>query len=264
MKKYIAEFIGTFALVFIGCAAYTLNLSTTGAQVIIPTALAFGMVIVAVFNSIYKVSGAHINPAVTLGAFAADRMKAVDTAAYIIAQFLGGLLGAFALYLIAISNSSFELIYGLGQNGYGDLSLGGYGIVPAILFELIASFLFVYIYLASTSKKGVKSSAGISIGLFYAAAVISGFLITGASLNPARSFGPGFIAGFANPAAWFQLPLFILAPAIAGLLAGLMFKFKVTHGKLKKKEYDEDDTKESEESTGSEFGEQDEIEVIEK
>ena len=276
MKKYIAELIGTFTLVFLGCGAFVFTLSATGALVVVISALTFGFALAGIYNGIAKISGAHINPAVTLGAFAADRMKAKDTVFYIIAQFIGGLLGALGIYLIAIGNSSYELSYGLGENGFGTLSLGNYSMISAIIFELIATFLFVYLFLGTTYKKNKKSSAAVTLGLFYAGAVMVGFLITGASLNPARSFGPGFIVGFANHEVWVQLPLFILVPAIAGLLAGLMFKFKVTHGKSKKKKdkYKETDEtyveevyveeEEISDTTGTEFGENDEIEVIEE
>lgn len=268
MKKYIAELIGTFAFVFIGCGAFVFNLRVAGASIILISALAFGFALAGIYSGISKISGAHINPAVTLGAFAADRMKAKDTVFYIVAQFLGGLLGALAVYLIAIGDVNYQLSYGLGQNGFDTQSLGGYGVVPAIIFELIATFFFVYIFLGSTNKKKNKQfSVGATLGLFYAGAVMVGFLITGSSLNPARSFGPGLIAGFSNSDIWIQLPLFILVPAIAGLLAGLMFKFNITHKKKKQKnikEVKETIITKEDDNSGIEFGEVDEIEIIEK
>lgn len=131
-------------------------------MVVIVSALTLGFVLAGVYNAISKVSRAHINPAVTLGAFAADRMKSTDTVFYIISQFLGGLLGALVVYLIAIGNENYQLIYGLGGNSFGSLSLGSYGIISAIIFELLPTFLFIYVFLGTTSKKKKNTSGAVT------------------------------------------------------------------------------------------------------
>lgn len=224
MKKYISELIGTFALVFLGSGAYILAGNSIGQ---FGVALVFGLAVVAVYGAIHRVSGAHINPAVTLGALVNGRISGLDSIYYIISQLLGSLLGALAVYALALGNLGYNLTYGLGQNGFGDASLGAYPWWAALVFELIATFLFVYIFLGATEKKKDRAVAGIAIGLFFAAAYMVGLQIGGASLNPARSFGPAVITGLgaSDKNALIQLPLFLLVPAIGGLLAGLAYKF---------------------------------------
>lgn len=227
MKKYISELIGTFTLVFIGSGTYVLAGNMVGQ---LGVALAYALAIIGIYSAFGRVSGAHINPAVTLGSLISKRISVLDSVYYIVAQLTGAILGAISVYIIAIGKAEYELGFGLGQNGIGENTLGAYSLSAAIIFELIATFLFVYIFLSATSSylKNVKCNrtrhnAGIGIGLFFGAAYIMGLQVSGASLNPARSFGPAFIVGFVEKSAWTDLWVFILFPIIGGLLAGLVY-----------------------------------------
>lgn len=227
MKKYISELIGTFTLVFIGSGTYVLAGNMVGQ---LGVALAYALAVIGIYSAFGRVSGAHINPAVTLGSLISKRITVLDSIYYIVAQLTGAVLGAISVYLIAIGKPEYELSFGLGQNGIGANTLGAYSLTAAIIFELIATFLFVYIFLSATSSylKNVncnrtRHNAGIGIGLFFGATYIMGLQVSGASLNPARSFGPAFIVGFVEKAAWTDLWVFILFPVIGGLLAGLVY-----------------------------------------
>ena len=227
MKKYIAELIGTFALVFIGSGTYILAGNMVGQ---LGVAVAYSLALIGIYSAFGRVSGAHINPAVTLGALVSKKISALDSIYYIVSQLVGAVLGALAVYLIALGKPEYELSFGLGQNGIGANTLGNYSLTAAIIFELIATFLFVYIFLSATSSylqnvqcNRTRHNAGIGIGFFFGAAYLMGLQVSGASLNPARSFGPAFIVGFVQKAAWTDLWVFILFPVIGGLLAGLVY-----------------------------------------
>ncbi len=227
MKKYISELIGTFALVFIGSGTYILAGNMVGQ---LGVAFAYGLAIIGIYSAIGRVSGGHINPAVTLGALVSKRITPIDSLFYIVAQLIGATLAAVSVWIIAVGNADYNLSFGLGQNGIGAHTLGNYSLGSAIIFELIATFLFVYIFLSATSSfinggKGrkIRHNAGLGIGLFFAAAYLMGLQVSGASLNPARSFGPAFIVGFVEKSAWTELWVFILFPVIGGLLAGLVY-----------------------------------------
>ncbi|MDD2371883.1 MAG: aquaporin [Firmicutes bacterium] len=242
MKKYISELIGTFALVFIGSGTYILAGNMVGQ---LGVAIAYGLAIIGIYSAIGRVSGGHINPAVTLGALVTKRITPIDSIFYIVAQFVGATLGAIAVWLIAIGNADYKLSYGLGQNGIGSHTLGSYTITSAIIFELIATFLFVYIFLSATSSflngaegKKTRHNAGLGIGVFFASAYLMGLQVSGASLNPARSFGPAFIVGFVERYAWQELWIFIVFPVIGGLLAGLVYN--LLHNKSDNDEIDVD------------------------
>lgn len=227
MKKYISELIGTFALVFIGSGTYILAGNMVGQ---LGVAIAYALVIIGVYSAIGRVSGGHINPAVTIGALVTKRISVMDSVYYIIAQLIGSVAGALSVYLIAIGKADYKLSYGLGQNGLVSHTLGNYSVVSAMIFELIATFLFVFIFLSATSSflnggegKKTRHNAGLGIGVFFGAAYMMGLQVSGASLNPARSFGPAFIAGFAQHAAWSDLWVFIVFPIIGAILAGLLY-----------------------------------------
>ena len=213
MKKYIAELFGTFVLVFIGCG--TVIFSDTG---VVGVALAFGLALMSMVYCIGPVSGAHVNPAVTLGVLTAGRMSLKDAIGYIIFQFIGATLGAAVLYYMVqgkINGYNIE-IGGLGQNGWGLNYGGGYDMIPAMIFEFIATFIFIKVILKVT--EGDLKIAGVVIGLTLAVLHILGLKITGVSVNPARSFGPAFFVG---GQAMAQLWMFLVVPSIAGILAGI-------------------------------------------
>lgn len=215
MKKYLAEMFGTFVLVFIGCGTVVFSAETVGHLGI---ALAFGLAVMAMAYTVGPISGAHVNPAVTLGVWSAGRISGKDAWGYIIFQFIGAILGAAVLLLIASDHlAGFDAaVDGLGQNGWG-LNYGdGYGITAALLFEFIATFIFVKVILKTTETS--SEVTGLIIGLTLAVIHILGLQITGVSVNPARSFGPAlFVGGQAISQVW----LFLVVPAVAGWLAGL-------------------------------------------
>ena len=215
-NKMVAEVIGTFILVFFGCGSAVFM----GAQIgMLGISLAFGLSIVAAAYSLGPVSGAHLNPAVSLGMVVSGRMNGAEFVRYAASQFLGATLAAFAIYVIASGTASFNLAEnGLGQNGYGAGYLGEYGWFSAFLFELLATFLFVTVILGATrAKNGAGAFAGLAIGLTLAAIHLVGINITGVSVNPARSFGPALFSG---GAALADLWLFFVAPLLGAALAG--------------------------------------------
>ncbi len=219
MNKAVAEFIGTFTLVFFGCGAAVIAGSVVGNLGI---AFAFGLAIVAMAYGIGPVSGCHVNPAVSLGALLAGRMSSGDFIQYVIAQCLGAIAGAAVLYMIASGKlAGFDIVkQGLGQNGWGPTYLGGYGLGAAFIFEVVATFLFVVVILGSTGTGAPSAMAGLAIGLTLTAIHIVGIQVTGVSVNPARSLGPALFVG---GSALSQLWLFIVAPAIGAAAAGFLF-----------------------------------------
>lgn len=221
MKKLVAEFIGTAALVFFGCGSAVLAGPEVGQLGI---AFAFGLAIVAMAYGIGPISGCHVNPAVSFGAFISGRMSANEMVMYWGAQFVGALAGAGILYLIASGKAGYEIgAHGLGSNGFGEGYLGGYSMTAALIFEIVATFLFVVVILGVTQKGSPSTLAGLAIGLTLVVIHIVGIQVTGVSVNPARSFGP---AAFAQGEALQQLWLFIVAPLAGAGLAGLLFRTK--------------------------------------
>ena len=223
MKKYISEFIGTFTLVLFGCGTAVVAGNQVG---VLGIAFAFGFALIAMAYGIGSISGCHINPAVSLGVFAAGRMGAKDLIGYIISQFLGGIVAAYVLMVLVKGQlGGYDLAAsGLGQNGWGVGYLGEYGFKAAVIFELVAAFLFVVVILGSTQEGAPTQLAGLAIGITLVAIHIFGIQITGVSVNPARSFGPAlFVGGKALSQVW----LFLIFPSLAGILAGLLFRIKL-------------------------------------
>lgn len=221
-KKLAAEFIGTFTLVLFGCGAVVLTGfggGSAGAVGQLGVAFAFGLAIVAMAYAIGPISGCHVNPAVSFAMYVAKRMSVNELTGYVIAQCLGAIVGAGALYLIANGNASWNINDdGLGQNGYGMYSPGAFALQSAIVFEVIATFLFVLVILGITQSGQPSHMAGLAIGLTLTVIHIVGIQVTGVSVNPARSLGPALLVG---GAAGSQLWLFILMPLIGAGLAGL-------------------------------------------
>lgn len=214
MKKFIAEMLGTFVLVFIGCGTVVFAAPYVGN---VGVALAFGLALTTAAYTFGPISGAHVNPAVTLGFLASKRIGFAQALGYIVFQFIGAVIAIAAVYGIAKGRlSGYSLEMGLGQNGWGEKYAARYNLASAFWFELIATFIFVKVVLATTAAD--LKITGVVIGLTLAVIHILGLPITGVSVNPARSFGP---AVFVGGLALHQLWLFILAPALGGLLAGL-------------------------------------------
>jgi aquaporin Z len=225
MKKAIAEFIGTFALVLVGCGAAVIGGlgSEPTAIAIFGIAAAFGLTIVAMAYGIGQVSGCHINPAVSLGVLVAGRMTISDFIAYVIAQVLGAIAGAVVLYVILLGKAS-GWDGSLGQNGWGPGYLGEFNLASAFLYEVIGTFLFLVCILGVTQRGAPVGLAGLAIGLTLIAIHLWGLEISGTSLNPARSLGPALIGAGTNPGALGQVWLFIVAPLIGAGIAGYLFK----------------------------------------
>ncbi|WP_305984831.1 MIP family channel protein [Roseibium sp. MMSF_3544] len=225
MKKAIAEFVGTFTLVLFGCGAAVIAGMGTGATSIdvLGIAFAFGLSIVAMAYGIGMISGCHINPAVSLGVYLAGRMPAGELITYWIAQVLGALAGALILAII-LSGKASGWDGGLGQNGWGPGYLGEYNMLSALIFEIVATFLFLVCILGVTQKGAPSHLAGLAIGLTLVVIHIVGINVTGVSVNPARSLGPAIIGVGSNPAALAQVWLFIVAPLIGAAAAGILFK----------------------------------------
>ena len=221
MKKAIAEFIGTATLVLFGCGSAVLAGDTVGQLGI---SFAFGLAIVAMAYGIGPVSGCHVNPAVSFGAFVAGRMSLRDMFVYWVAQALGAIAGAGVLYSIASGAPGFAMgEWALGSNGWGPGYLGEYTMQAALAFEVVATFLFLVVILGSTQERAPAAFAGLAIGLTLAVIHIVGIQVTGVSVNPARSFGP---AVFVQGSALSQLWLFIVAPLVGAGLAALLFRAK--------------------------------------
>jgi aquaporin Z len=222
MKAYLAEVIGTATLVLFGCGAAVLAGGEVGQLGI---SFAFGLAIVAMAYGIGPVSGCHVNPAVSLGAFIAGRISLQTMIGYWVAQVLGAVAGAGLLYLIASGSPNWEMgPWGLGSNGFGPGYLGGYTLQAALVFEVVATFLFVVVILGATQSKAPAMLAGLAIGLTLTVIHIVGIQVTGVSVNPARSLGPAI---FAQGAAIEQLWVFIVAPLVGALVAGLLFRNKL-------------------------------------
>ena len=217
VRKFTAELIGTFILVLFGCGAAVLGGFDIVGQLGI--ALAFGLAIVAIAYGVGPVSGAHVNPAVSLAFFLAGRMSARDMGVYWVAQLIGAVLGAAVLGLIA--QTGFD---SLGQNGYGTGSPGGYGLAAGAIFEIVATAIFVIVILGVTGRKGDVPFAGLAIGLTLAVIHIVGIQVTGVSVNPARSFGPAVLV---QGEALSQLWLFFVAPAVGAVIGAVLFRLNL-------------------------------------
>ena len=180
--------------------------------------LAFGLSIVATAYGLGAISGAHLNPAVSLGALMAGRMSGSAFGAYVVSQLVGAVMAAGVIYVIASGKAGYDIATnGLGQNGYGPGYLGEYSLMAALTFEVVATFLFVTVILGATQSNAPAGFAGLAIGLTLAGVHLVGINVTGVSVNPARSFGPAmFVGGKAMADLW----LFVVAPLAGAALAG--------------------------------------------
>lgn len=209
MKKYLAEAIGTFVLVLIGCGtAALIGCDVTGGY--LATAFAFGLSIVAMAYSVGNVSGCHVNPAVSMAMFISGKLSAKDLGGYIVSQVIGALAAAGLLAAIIGRES------GLGCNGLFEGS-----IAKSLVIEIVLTFIFIFAILGVTSKVENASVAGLVIGLTLTLVHILGIGLTGTSVNPARSLGPAIVAGGESLAVVW---VFIVAPIIGGALAAVCYK----------------------------------------
>ncbi|MDO4748938.1 MAG: MIP family channel protein [Eubacteriales bacterium] len=214
MKKFFAEFIGTFTLVLFACGtASVLGCTAEPNAAYIMTALSFGLVIVAMAYSIGQVSGCHINPAVSVAVLLSGKMSLTDFIMYVVAQFLGATAGAGVLALFLGSTEK------LGANGLFDNNIW-----KSLGIEVILTFIFVFVILCVTSKKEYEKPAGLIIGLTLTLVHIFGIYFTGTSVNPARSFGPALLTG---GTALSNVWVFIVAPLVGGALAAVVYKLLI-------------------------------------
>jgi aquaporin Z len=213
-RKLLAEFLGTFFLVLVAVGAAVSGLKSAG---VIAVAVAFGFVLIMVAYAFGPVSGAHVNPAVTLGMVLARRMKAAEAVGYWIAQVLGAIAGAAVLKFLVSAGGVTDETGGLGTNAYdnGHINLAG-----AFVFEVLATGVFVLVILLATDRFATPVAAGLAIGASLTAIHTFGIPLDGTSVNPARSLGPAlFVGGTALSQVW----LFILAPLIGGALAAVIY-----------------------------------------
>lgn len=224
MKKNVAEFIGTFWLVLGGCGSALLAAGFPNVGIgLVGVSIAFGLTVLTMAYAIGHISGAHLNPAVTIGLWMGGKFDSKEILPYIVAQVLGGIAAAGVLYVIVTGNGSD--IGTFAANGYGEHSPGGYSMTAAIVTELVMTFMFVLIILGAIDDRAPKGFAGIAIGLALTLIHLISIPVTNTSVNPARSISQ---AVFVGDWALAQLWLFIVVPVAGALLAG------VVHNYLKK------------------------------
>jgi aquaporin Z len=221
-KRAIAEFIGTFWLVFGGCGSAVLAAAFPELGIgFLGVALAFGLTVMTMAYAIGHISGCHLNPAVSIGLVFGKRFPASELIAYILAQVLGGIVAGAVLYSIASGKEGFSLLGGFASNGFGEHSPGGYSLAACLIAELVLTFMFLIIILGSTDKRAPQGFAPIAIGLGLTLIHLIGIPVTNTSVNPARSLGPAvFAGGWAIQQVW----LFWVAPIIGAILAGFVYR----------------------------------------
>jgi aquaporin Z len=217
----MAEFIGTFWLVFGGCGSAVLAAAFPSVGIgLLGVSLAFGLTVLTMAYAIGHISGCHLNPAVSVGLATARRFPARELPAYVAAQVIGGVCAAGVLYLIASGKAGFDLSGGLASNGYGAHSPGGYALGACLLAEVVLTFMFLMIIFGATDRRAPQGFAPIPIGLGLTLIHLIGIPVTNLSVNPARSTGPAVLVG---DWALAQLWLFWLAPIAGAIIAGLAY-----------------------------------------
>jgi len=226
MKTTIAEFLGTFWLVLGGCGSAVLACNFPEAGIgFAGVSLAFGLTLLTMAYAIGPISGCHINPAVSLGLWAAGRFPAGKLVPYIIAQVLGGIAAGGVLYVIASGAAGFDVTKGFASNGYGEHSPGGYSLVAALVIEVVMTMFFLLVILASTAKRAPVGFAPLAIGLALTLIHLISIPVTNTSVNPARSTA---VAVFVGDWAISQLWLFWVAPFVGALLGVIAYKVVAT------------------------------------
>jgi aquaporin Z len=228
-KRAIAEFLGTFWLVFGGCGSAVLAAAFPQLGIgFYGVALAFGLTVLTMAYAIGHISGCHLNPAVSIGLAAGRRFPARELAPYLIAQVTGGIAGAGVLWVIASGQAGFDLSGGFASNGYAAHSPGGYSLVACFVAEVVLTFFFLMIIMGATDRRAPSGFAPIAIGLGLTLIHLIGIPVTNVSVNPARSTGPAlFVGGWALSQLW----LFWVAPVLGGVLAGVVYPLLATNPK---------------------------------
>ena len=220
-KRSIAEFIGTFWLVFGGCGSAVLAAAFPGLGIgFAGVALAFGLTVLTMAYAIGHISGCHLNPAVSVGLVVGKRFPASELLPYVAAQVLGAIAGSGVLYVIASGKEGFSLAGGFASNGFGAHSPGGYSMPAALVAEIVLTFMFLMIILGATDRRAPQGFAPIAIGLGLTLIHLIGIPVTNLSVNPARSTGPAlFVGGWALEQLW----LFWVAPIVGAAIAGVAY-----------------------------------------
>jgi aquaporin Z len=222
-KKLAAEFIGTFWLVLGGCGSAVLAAAFPEVGIgFAGVALAFGLTVLTMAYAIGHISGCHLNPAVTVGLWAGGRHPGGEVLPYIVVQVIGGIAGAFVLYMIASGQAGFDVAGGLASNGYGTHSPGGYALRAGCLSEVVMTLMFLLIILGATDRRAPAGFAPIAIGLGLTLIHLISIPVTNTSVNPARSTGPALMVG---DWAIAQLWLFWVAPITGALVAGFVYRW---------------------------------------
>jgi aquaporin Z len=231
-QRMAAEAIGTFWLVFGGCGSAVLAAAFPNVGIgLLGVSFAFGLTVLTMAYSIGHISGCHLNPAVTVGLWSGGRFPAPDILPYVGAQVVGAVAAAGFLLLIASGRPGFDIaVSGLAQNGYGGSSPGGYGMMPALLIELVLTAGFLVIILGSTDDRAPRGFAPIAIGLALTLIHLISIPVTNTSVNPARSTGPALMVG---GVALQQLWLFWLAPLIGGVVGGVCYRLLFTEAPVR-------------------------------
>ena len=222
MKAYGAEFLGTFWLVLGGCGSAVLAAAFPGLGIgFVGVALAFGLTVLTMAFAIGRISGCHLNPAVSIGLWAGGRFSAAQLVPYIVAQVLGGIVAGGVLYLIASGAAGFDVAKGFASNGYGEHSPGGYSMVAALICEIVMTMFFILIILGATEKRAPPGFAPIAIGLALTLIHLISIPVTNTSVNPARSTGVAvYVGGWAVAQLW----MFWVAPIVGALLGAVAYK----------------------------------------
>jgi aquaporin Z len=222
MKKYLAEFIGTFWLVLGGCGSAVLAAAFPEVGIgLTGVSLAFGLTVLTMAFAIGHISGCHLNPAVSIGLWAGGRFPARDLLPYIAAQVIGGLVAGGVLYLIASGKAGFSLSGGFASNGYGEHSPGGYALVSAWVTEVVMTMMFLVVILGATDKRAPAGFAPIAIGLCLTLIHLISIPVTNTSVNPARSTGVAvYVGGWAVEQLW----LFWVAPIVGALIGAGVYR----------------------------------------
>ncbi|NJM51691.1 MAG: aquaporin Z [Sphingomonadales bacterium] len=221
-KKAIAEFIGTFWLVFGGCGSAVFAAAFPDVGIgLLGVSLAFGLTVVTMAYAIGHISGCHLNPAVTFGLWAGGRFDAKNIPLYVVAQTLGAIAAAYLLYAIASGNADYSIANnGLAANGYGDGSPGKYSLISGLLIEVLLTAFFLWIIMGSTDGRAPAGFAPLAIGLALVLIHLISIPLTNTSVNPARSTGPALVVG---GLALSQLWLFWVAPILGGVIGGALY-----------------------------------------
>ena len=222
MKRYGAEFLGTFWLVLGGCGSAVLAAGFPDVGIgLLGVAFAFGLTVLTMAYAIGHISGCHLNPAVSIGLWSGGRFPANQLFPYIVAQLLGAVVAGGVLYLIASGQPGFELSAGLASNGYGAHSPGGYSLLAALITEVVMTMMFLIIILGATDKRAPQGFAPIAIGLGLTLIHLISIPVTNTSVNPARSTGVAlYVGGWAVAQLW----LFWVAPIVGGVLGAGVYR----------------------------------------